>query len=334
MPSQAAMLVCCRRNLLLACKRLLCVYMSERALWRKVAWSFPRLTIAGEQQGVDEAAAEEEQPQPRPFAEQDRYLTSKLVLLQRVAGRQPAGWLVSAAARLRKPGCLPTMLHAMAPASTVDRLPDMHRQHPPAGMVEVLEIDASPLLLYQDDASGDSEWRAEEYLAVLQPGMLRGLGIQCTPAMPGSLVRAVGRFTGLTGLRMITEQPAPAATSAVLRRLPLLQRLQLQAAQMAAGTVPALLALQQLTWLQLEGPSAAGETFLSLQQLSSLCGLSLQNACPRGVELDIVRHYTAPAPAAFPAGLASYNFGEDYDFIQVSCSGCLGTRNTRQPRPK
>lgn len=69
------------RNLLLTCKRLLRVYMAERALWCMVAWSFPRLTRDQGPLG----------PLPRPFAEQDSCLFSKLRLLQRVAGGRLQG---------------------------------------------------------------------------------------------------------------------------------------------------------------------------------------------------------------------------------------------------
>lgn len=181
----------------------------------------------------------------------------------------------------------------------------------PAGMVEGFEIDVSPLLQDQSAAGGDSEWRADEFLAHLQPGALRALSIQCEPSVPGSLVRAAERFTRLTALR----EPAPAATPAVLRRLPLLQHFQLRSEQLPKGIMPALLAMQQLTGLELKGRSPDGGDFRSLQQLSSLGSLALHDVC--GDDDFAAVQYLAPTPAAFPF-LTTYAFSETVGLVQVS----------------
>lgn len=177
------------------------------------------------------------------------------------------------------------------------------------------------MLLFDLDRDGSdelSEWRPEEYLTPLQPAVLRALHIDYWAPMAASLLRAVERFTGLTALSLDTAEPLPQATLGILSQLPKLWRLKLSATQLPAGIIEALLALQQLTRLELKGEQASDESLCRLSQLSCLRWLALEDVARKDEEdEEDSRYLVAPEPAAFPAGLICYLFSQHNGSVQV-----------------
>lgn len=164
------------RCILLTCKRFLRVQMSDPAVWRQVKWSFSGLCTP------DASFDQSEEPAPRPFAEQDSYLRSKLRLLQRVAGGPSNGSLQWTDVQAGHAALCRMWLHA----GSSNAWHGMAGPNVPyrAGLIEELAFEADELHFYQAAPGIHNAWQPEEFLAPLQPAVLRALEIPYNPPTP------------------------------------------------------------------------------------------------------------------------------------------------------